>query len=169
MIQIAKVLQDKRERLEILEEELYSDFNLFNPGENRDPDSESVAFERIENYRSKHKKFSADLTEAQRAQAFVQDPVKAEFFVFIGEFDAPQHDFYHDKIQSFYKQFLEDESNLYFFVFEEEAARAEKDIFQAASSSMVKPVASNTLGLPGQSAKASRPTLYKLNAHSSRP
>ena len=47
-----------------------------------------------------------------------QSPQKASVQIFIGEFSDQEHEFMHNKIQSFYKQFFSSQDTLYFFKFE---------------------------------------------------
>jgi len=50
----------------------------------------------------------------------IQKPQKQDFAILIGEFEAPKHEYLHDIVQSYYKQFVTSEQAIYFFKYPEE-------------------------------------------------
>ena len=51
-------------------------------------------------------------------QRLIQNKMKSEFSIYIGEFECPKNDHLYDPVQSYYKQFVSSENALYFFKYE---------------------------------------------------
>lgn len=49
-----------------------------------------------------------------------QAPQRQEFSILLGEFDQQKHQYLHDYIQSYYKQYVTSEESIYFFKYESE-------------------------------------------------
>ena len=115
-----QLLKQKRAQLEELESKLYQELRIFSATRLPDADSEAQCFHLLDNYLSVHKDNNDSPQKIRKSETktimpsdpseevkcvnkYLQEPVRAEFSIHIGEFDVPTHEFINDYMQSFYK------------------------------------------------------------------
>ena len=98
----------------------------------------------------------------QKRAGVAQTPLKSQFSVFIGEFVEQEYEFMHNKIISYFKQFLQSPHSLFFFKFESAEVDFDKKI------NMQFPAARGPVGPSDSNAEGFiQPFLYELSAYSS--